>query len=68
MSATPRARYVVDDQGQPSAVLLDIDEYRHMLDELEELEAIRVYDAATDAGDEPVSFEQATGEIEQRRT
>ena len=67
MSATPKTRYVVDDQGQPSAVLLDIDEYRRLLDDLEELEAIRAYDAAKDAGDEAIPFDQALGEIEQRR-
>jgi len=66
MSAIPRAQYVVDDQGQPSAVLLNIDEYRRMLDELEELEAIRAFDVAKGAGNESVPFEQTIGEIEQR--
>lgn len=62
MSATPRPRYVVDEEGRTSAVLLEIAEYRGMLEQ----EAIRAYDEAKASGDEVMPFEQATREIEQR--
>lgn len=34
-------RYVVDEKGERVAVLLDVEEYERMVDELEELEDIR---------------------------
>jgi PHD/YefM family antitoxin component YafN of YafNO toxin-antitoxin module len=58
---------VVDDQGTRVAVILDIDEYHKLLEELEELEAIRAYDAARASGDEAIPFEQAVAEIERDR-
>jgi len=53
-----RERYVVDEKGTRIGVLLDIDEYRRLLEELEELAAIRAYDAAKASGDEAIPFEQ----------
>lgn len=58
-------RYIVDKNGQRVGVLLDIDEYRRLLEEIEELESIRAYDAAKASGDEMIPFEQAVTEIEQ---
>jgi hypothetical protein len=60
-------RYVVDKNGQRIGVLLDIGEYRRLLEELEELESIRTFDAAKASGDEIIPFEQAVAEIEQSR-
>ena len=53
-----KERYVVDDEGTRIGVLLDIDEYRRLLEELEELAAIRAYDAAKASADEAIPFEQ----------
>lgn len=39
-----------------------------MLQELEELEAIRAYDAAKASGDEAIPLDQAVAEIERDRT
>jgi len=64
MAAAIRERYVVDEQGNQVGVLLDIRGYRRILEELEELEAIRAYDAAKASGDEPIPFELAIEEIE----
>ena len=61
----PKERYVVDEKGNRIAVLLDMEEYRKLLEELEELEAIRAFDAATASEDEAIPFEQAVAEIEQ---
>lgn len=60
-------RYVVNEKGERVGVLLDIAEYRRILEELEELESIRAYDAAKASKDEAFSFAQAVREIEQER-
>ena len=65
--AIPKPRFVVDERGEKTAVILDIAEYRRLLEEAEELEAIRAYDAAKAAGDEAIPFEQAVREIERDR-
>ena len=65
--AVQRHQFVVDDNGKKTAVILDIDEYTRLMEEAEELEAIRAYDAAKAAGDEAVPFEQAVTEIERGR-
>ena len=60
-------KYVVNEKGKAISVLLDIKTYRRLMTELEELEAIRAYDAAKASGDEAVPFEQAMQEIEKSR-
>ena len=62
-----KERYVVDEQGNRISVVLDIADYQELLDELEELESIRAYDAAKASGDQAVPFEQAVTEIESDR-
>jgi PHD/YefM family antitoxin component YafN of YafNO toxin-antitoxin module len=49
--------YVVDRNGQKAAVLLDMNDYPKLLEELEELDSIRAYDAAKASGDEAVPFD-----------
>jgi hypothetical protein len=62
-----RERYVVDETGTRVSVLLDMEDYRRLLEELEELETIRAYDAAKTSGDEVIPFKQAVAEIERER-
>jgi PHD/YefM family antitoxin component YafN of YafNO toxin-antitoxin module len=62
-----RERYVVDDKGNRVSVVLDISDYQRLLEEVEELESIRAYDAAKASKDEAIPFEQAVSEIEKRR-
>jgi hypothetical protein len=62
-----KQEYVVDEKGNRIGVLLDIENYRQMLKELEELESIRAYDAAKASKDEAILFEQAVKEIESER-
>lgn len=59
-----KERFIVDENGQRVGVLLDIEDYRRLLGDVEELEAIRAYDAAKASGDEAVPLEQALAEIE----
>ncbi len=65
--AIPKPRFIVDDRGEKTAVIIDIAEYKKLLEEAEELEAIRAYDAARASGDEAIPFEQAVAEIERDR-
>jgi PHD/YefM family antitoxin component YafN of YafNO toxin-antitoxin module len=53
--------------GKRTAVLLDIEQYNNLMEELEELESIRAYDAAKSSGEEAIPFEQAIKEIEKQR-
>jgi hypothetical protein len=62
-----KERHVVDDQGKRISVVLDIADYQELLDELDELEAIRAYDATKASGDQEVPLEQAIAEIESDR-
>ena len=59
-----KERYVVDDQGKRISVVLDIADYQELLEELEELECIRAYDAAKASRDQAVPFERAIAEID----
>ena len=59
-----KERFMVDEQGNRFGVVLDIEDYRKLLEELETLECIRAYDAAKASGDTAVPFEQAVSEIE----
>ena len=60
-------RYIINEKGERVSVILDWKEYQTLREELEELEAIRAYDAAKASGDEAIPFEQAMREIENRR-
>lgn len=62
---TFKERYIVNEKGDRIGVILDIANYQHLLEELEELECIRAYDAAKASDDEAIPFEQAIAEIDQ---
>lgn len=62
-----KENFVIDDKGNPIGVVLDIADYRKLLEELEEMESIRAYDAAKTSGDEAIPFEQAVAEIVKNR-
>lgn len=65
--ATRPARYLVDEEGKRIAVVVEIAEYEQLLDALEELGAIRAYDAAKAEGDDFLPLEQALVETDQQR-
>jgi PHD/YefM family antitoxin component YafN of YafNO toxin-antitoxin module len=62
-----KERYLVDADGNRVAVLLTMEDFRRMLEELEELESIRAYDAAKASGDTAIPFGQAVAEVERER-
>ncbi len=59
-------RYVVDANRNRVEVVIKIEEYRKLLDAMEELASLRAYDAAEALGDEAIPCEQAISEIEGR--
>lgn len=62
-----KENYIIDAQGHPVSVVLNIKEYRKLLKDVEELESIRAYDAAKASKDAVISFAQAKKEIERSR-
>lgn len=65
------ARYVVDEEGRRVGVLLDVEEYERMVEELEDMEDVRAYDEAMKdlarGKDVLIPWEQAKREIEEER-
>ena len=45
-----------------------LDDYRRLLAEVEELDAIRAYDAAKASGEAPIPFAQAVADLDHRPT
>ena len=62
-----RQQFIEDNQGQRIAVLMPIDQYNKMLEQLEEIDDIKAYDAAKAKDDEIIPFDQAVKEIETKR-
>ena len=60
-------QYLTDREGKRVGVVLDLEQFQRIVEELEELEDIRAYDAAMASGDEVIPFDQAIAEIEQSR-
>ena len=44
MNQTPHLQYIIDERGNRVSVVLPIKQWQQMLDELEELDDIRLYD------------------------
>jgi PHD/YefM family antitoxin component YafN of YafNO toxin-antitoxin module len=62
---TVHPEYVVDEKQNRKAVLLPAAEWDRIVDELEELDDIRAYDAAQPHIADRLPFEQAVREIQQ---
>ena len=62
-----KERFVVDEHGNRLSVVLDITDYEKLLEELEELDSIRAYDAAKLSTKDAIPLEQAIAEIERDR-
>jgi hypothetical protein len=52
-------QYLIDKKGVKTAVLIEIEQYRKLLEAQEELEAIHAFDDAIASKDEAIPFEQA---------
>ncbi len=60
-------QFVTDNKGKKIAVILPIKAYNKMVDELEELEDIKRYDASKKGEQEFMDAAQAFSEIEKKR-
>jgi len=62
-----RTQFVTDDHGKKLAVILPIREYNKMLDDLEELEDIKLYDEAKKSNEPSIPIDDAFKMIEAKR-
>ena len=62
---TIHPKYVIDENDQKSAVLLPVAEWERVVEDLEELDDIRTYDAVKSVPQDSVPFEQAVREIQE---
>lgn len=62
-----KTQYITDDDGKKLAVILPMEKYQKMLNELEEMEDIKLYDKAKQSSQEFLDAEQAFREIEKNR-
>ena len=56
-------QYVVNDQGQPVQVLLDIADYKELLERIEDTEALRMLEGMKQTSREYMSFEDLTASL-----
>jgi hypothetical protein len=63
---TLHPEYVVDEKQRRKAVLLPLAEWDRIIEDLEDLDDIRAFDAAKADSQETVPFEQAVREIQGR--
>jgi len=66
MTVILNPQYVVDNKKKPRGVLLSIEEWEQVVEELEELEDIRAYDAAKAGPQDSLPFEEAVREIREK--
>lgn len=64
---TKAPQFVVNARGEKVAVVMSIEEYERILEELEDLDAIREFEEAKASGEAPVPFEEAVARIERNR-
>jgi len=60
-------QFLTNEKGEKVAVVIGIEEYEKLLEELEDLEDIRAYDEAIASGETPIPFEQAIADIKRSR-
>ena len=61
-----KERFLVDEAGNRVAVVVSLEDYRQLVADVEELDAIRAYDAAKASGETPIPFGQAVVELERQ--
>ena len=62
-----KEKFIVNKKGKPVQVVLNISDYEKILEELEELDCIRVYDDAKKSKEKPIPLKQAIRAIESNR-
>jgi hypothetical protein len=67
ISNSTKAQFIVDEKGNRTAVILDMQLYQQLIEAWEDLEDIRAFDEAEALGGEEIPFQQAVKEIEETR-
>jgi len=62
-----KCQFVLDKRGEKVAVVLGIEEYEGLLEEIEDLQAVREYDKAKASGETPIPLEEALSNIKRKR-
>ena len=60
-------QYITDDKGNKLSVVIPIKDYEQLMEELEELEDIRLYDEAKEQEGESIPFEEYIKQREARK-
>ncbi|MGB2642412.1 MAG: hypothetical protein WBG02_04830 [Candidatus Acidiferrum sp.] len=60
-------QFLTNEKGEKIAAIIAIEEYERLLEELEDLWAIREFEEAKASGEVPVPFEEAVERIEGQR-
>jgi PHD/YefM family antitoxin component YafN of YafNO toxin-antitoxin module len=60
-------QFVVNERGEKVAVVIGIEEYEKILEELEDRDAIREYEEAKASGETSIPFDEAIARIERNR-
>lgn len=60
-------QFLTNDKGERTAVVISVEEYEKILEELEELEDIRAYDEAKASSETAIPLEQALAENRRNR-
>ena len=60
-------QFLVNEKGEKVAVVIAIEEYEKLLEELEDLEDIRACEEARASGETSVPFDEAVARIERHR-
>jgi len=60
-------QFIIDNQGKKISVILPIKDYRTIMEELEEMDNIRLYDEAKKSNEPSIPIDQAFEMIEANR-
>jgi hypothetical protein len=63
----PPTRFLTNETGEKIAVIIEIEEYKKILEELEDAEALCEYHEAKASGETPVPFDEAISRIDKKR-
>lgn len=66
--STVTPRFLVDENQQPTDVVLTIDQWHEILEQLEELEDIQAYDSAKTGPQDAAPLTQAIDELRKSRS
>jgi hypothetical protein len=64
---TIHPQYITDEKGNKISVVIPINEYRKIIEDLDEFEDVRLYDEAKESGEPSIPIDEAFKIIEAKR-